>query len=415
MKAKITEKEKNYLRDLAKRQQEIAALPIMKERENLWYAHNSLQGDRPVIVMEEDTFLPCILPERVCETPLAREMETALQKTIKSYELIDDDKVVPDYYTVYDAVSLRPHNLELKKIYASDGLGFHIEPVFDNLEEGLPLMEDSVFLYDREKTAEMAESAQEIFGDILPIRRKNQINHWEMGITQRIVNLMGMENMYCSMMEEPDAFHQFMERITDDMIRLLRWEEDKGLLYLNHENDYMGSGSFCFTKELPGPGYDGKVKSRDTWGHLNSQESIGVSPDMFREFIYPSYERLAQEFGLLYYGCCEPVDRYWESCLSRIPNLRKISISPWCNEEYMGERLREGQVIYSRKPSPNYLGVRAEFDKDAFEKHIRQTLLSAKGCKLEFIFRDIYDLHGNLEKLKQAVQMTRNLSEEFYR
>ncbi|MDL2293330.1 hypothetical protein LJC60_01715 [Ruminococcaceae bacterium OttesenSCG-928-D13] len=80
--------------------------------------------------------------------------------------------------------------------------------------------------------------------------------------------------------------------------------------------------------------------------------------EMYAEFVFPYYERIAQVYGRLSYGCCEPVDPVWDM-VSRLPNLRKISISPWCNEEKMGEALRGSSIIYHRKPSPTSLGWQA--------------------------------------------------------
>ena len=51
----VTEKERAYLRELAKRQREYANLPENKEKERLWYLHNRLQGERPMVVMEDYT------------------------------------------------------------------------------------------------------------------------------------------------------------------------------------------------------------------------------------------------------------------------------------------------------------------------------------------------------------------------
>jgi hypothetical protein len=246
--------------------------------------------------------------------------------------------------------------------------------------------------------------------------RKNNFNHWFLTPTQLVVNLMGMENMYCAMMTEADDFHRRMRMVTGDLKRCLRWQEEKGLLVLNNGNDYMGAGSYCFSDELPGADYSsGAVRSRHLWGHLNSQESIGISPDQFAEFVYPYYEELAKEYGLVYYGCCEPVHAYWDASLSRLPNLRKISISPWCDEEIMGERLAGTTVIYSRKPSPNFIGIKAEFDEEAFTAYIQKTASAVNGrCKAEFIFRDIYTLRGNLKKARQAVDIARRAAETMY-
>jgi len=43
------EKEKSVIRELAKRLAELANQPIMEERRKLWYAHNDLKTDQPVI------------------------------------------------------------------------------------------------------------------------------------------------------------------------------------------------------------------------------------------------------------------------------------------------------------------------------------------------------------------------------
>ncbi|MDR2631360.1 MAG: hypothetical protein LBC60_10595 [Spirochaetaceae bacterium] len=413
--AVIPAAEKEYLRELAKKQREYANLPVMAERKRLWYLHNRLAGERPMVVMEEDTFLPDILPKRRCEHPLAALIEGQLGQIIAAHETFDDDKVVPDFFSVNFAITTDFLGQKQKRIFAGQGPGFHIEPAFETLEEGLPLLRPSEYHCDEEAAKTLEKAAQDILGDILPLVRKNAFNHWFFTPTQLVVNLMGMENMYYAMMSEAEDFHRLMRLVVDDLKCCLRWQEEQGLLVLNNGNDYMGSGSFCFSDELPQEDYDGRIRSRDLWGHINSQESIGISPEQFAEFVYPYYEELAAEYGLVYYGCCEPVHAYWDSSLCRLPNLRKISISPWCDEGIMAERLAGSNVIYSRKPSPNFIGIKAEFDEEAFSAYIQKTAAALKGrCRAEFIFRDIYTLSGNPAKTRRAVELTRRIAEEIY-
>ncbi|MDR0390045.1 MAG: hypothetical protein LBH73_08235 [Spirochaetaceae bacterium] len=71
--------EREYLRELAKKLLGYARLPVMAERKRLWYLHNRLAGERPMVVMEEGTFLGDILPERRCAHPLAARMERRLR------------------------------------------------------------------------------------------------------------------------------------------------------------------------------------------------------------------------------------------------------------------------------------------------------------------------------------------------
>ena len=174
----------------------------------------------------------------------------------------------------------------------------------------------------------------------------------------------------------------------------------------------LGNGSFCFTNELPSEVQ--KLTTHDVWGFMDSQETVSMSPDMFEEFIFPYYKKVSDIYGLLSYGCCEPVDPFWDNCISKLHNLRKVSISPWCNETKMGERLRGSNTIYFRKPSPNYLGVGKELDEEAFSKHIIETLKAAKGCKLEIAQRDVYTLSGNLPKARRYVEIMRNLIDQYW-
>ena len=43
------------------------------------------------------------------------------------------------------------------------------------------------------------------------------------------------------------------------------------------------------------------------WGFTESQETVGVSPAMYREFIFPYEKPIMDRFGLNCYGCCEPL------------------------------------------------------------------------------------------------------------
>jgi len=409
----MTTKEKSYLRELAKKQREYANLPIMAERERLWYLHNALKGERPMVVMEEGTFSRDIMPPPQCEDPTAQHIEWTLQKTIATHEFVDDDKVIPTTFDMDIGTGMHFLGIKPEKTYAEGGLGYHIEPMLESLEDDMHKLSPSQFYHNNEGVRSYGERVEDIIGDILPVKYTNNFAHWGFCLTCKIVEYMGMENMFCAMQTEPELFHKLMDMATSDMIRFLRWEEENNLHYVNNGNDYMGAGSYCFTDELPQAGFSGQVRSKDTWANLNSQECVGLSPVMFAEMLYPYYERLAEQFGLVYYGCCEPVHDYWGS-LKNLPNLRKVSISSWCNEEFMAEQLQGGRIIYSRKPSPNFLGIYKEFDEEAFTADIKKTADLVKGFKAEVIFRDVYKLDGNIEKIKRAVEVARNIMQDVY-
>ena len=64
----ITSKEREVIRDLAKKQLEVANSAKNQERIALWKRHNALKGERPVIHIEVDNFVKeTIVPRMLCE------------------------------------------------------------------------------------------------------------------------------------------------------------------------------------------------------------------------------------------------------------------------------------------------------------------------------------------------------------
>lgn len=404
--------EKNYLRDLARKQLELSQLPIMREREQLWYAHNACEGTRPMISVEEGHYWKEMAPELKCTDPLHREMEYQLLNQIHRVEMIGDDRVVPDFYEikygVYDKIVGLGQQETQGDTRASDGTaGYHIIPQIEIIEEDFDKVQPTHFFFP-EAVGEKAKRIEEIIGDILPVRLVNASNNWGPSPLRTVIGIMGMENAYISMATEPEEFHRLMNFITEDAIRLYRWEEENGHMFLNNGNTLIGSGNWCFTHELPREDFTGHVRSVDTWIHMNAEEACDISPAMFRDLILPYQKRIAKEFGLIYYGCCEPTSKFWDAGICEIENVRKVSISPWCDEKFMGERLAGKNIIYSRKPKDYmYIGSQKELDEEAFRKNIRETIAATRGCKVEYIFRDVMTIHGNGAKVKRAVEIVR--------
>lgn len=416
----IDKKEVAYIRELAVQCREYAELPVMKERENLWFSHNSLQGDRPLLVMEMESFESDMFPAFHCHSEAAIEIEKNLLRPILNHEMIDDDKVFPSHYSVFWDIKTDTFGVDVKTIHAEDDngrdIGFSYTHPILNIEKDFAKLMPSRFTIDHKKTQEQKAFIEDIIGDIYPVDIKNNSLDWYVAPSKQVIELMGMENLMFAMIDFPEKVKELYSFLVEDTISFLRWQEKENLLFFNNGNDYSGAGSYGFTDELPGSLFDtGKdyVRTADLWGNMNSQETVGISPDMFGEFIYPSYRELSKEFGAVYFGCCEPVHDIWEKYISHLPNLKKVSVSAWCDEQFMGETLKGSEVIYSRKPKPNFIGL-GVFDEEAFKEHIQFTLDSSFGCELEIIFRDIYALDGDLGKPGRAISAARRLIEKKY-
>ena len=135
---------------------------------------------------------------------------------------------------------------------------------------------------------------------------------------------------------------------------------------------------------------------------------------MFAELVFPYYRKVMEHFGLISYGCCEAVHAIWDDCLSTLPHLRKVSVSPWCDEAFMGERLRGTGITYLRKPPATLLGMNTPvLDEDAVLACFRKTAESAVGCKVELIQRDVYMIGPDPAKVKRYVQLARQGMEKW--
>lgn len=407
-------KDRERLRYLAAHQLEIANSPKNLERVELWKRHNMYKGERPPIHIEVGTFAhEAITPLLRCEDEASRNIEYKLISNFINLEQFDDDKVVPPYFQqTYDIFfTLFGHHIKQTTIKKADGteMGHHFEHIIDDLYDDFDKIKSpSVYGVNKESTMQKFELYNDIFGDILPVRLISD------GLystpTQHVVHMMGMENMLYSMYDYPHEFKEMMDRIADDYIAYFKKLESENVLLQNKTFEWVCQGSMAFYDE---PDKEGQIKTTDLWGFMDSQETVGVSPQMFRDFIFPCYKKIASVFGRLNYGCCEPVNTFWED-IKTLPNLKKVSISPWCDEDFMAEQLRNSGIIYHRKPSPNYLGVGAKLDEDAFRKHIEKTVKTAKSCKLEICQRDVYTVNKDMDKVRRYVQIIRETIDKYW-
>ena len=405
----ISAGDREILREAARKQYELSQAEKNKKRIQEWYAHNSLQGERPMIHLEMWTFADEILPQRLkCEGDFAREVETKLYCNFLNQELFDDDRVTPDHYPMNWDTWFTLFNIEIKKNEAAGSVGHQFISVVEDLEDDYDKLQETDFGADVDATLAKKAVIEDAIGDILPVQMKMDCLYSVP--TQMLVHFMKMENMMYNIYDYPELFKEMMDRIAEDTLKYYRFLEEKRLILPTTAGEGLGQGTWCYNHELPGAEEAQKrpFTTKDVWGFMDSQETIGLSPAMFEEFIFPCYKKIADQYGLLSYGCCEPVDPIWENCISKLDNLRKVSISPWCNEELMGEHLQGSKTIFHRKPSPNYLGVGAELDEEAVRAHIRKSLYAAKGCKLEITQRDVYTINHDVSKAKRYVDIIKD-------
>lgn len=403
----ISPDERKILRDLAKQVADIASLPIMAERRELWKKHNSLQPVRPMILIFPEGSWEELLPHSVlkCQDNKARGIEWNLRSRIYHHEHFQDDTVIEKEWVVSKAIRNSGWGLSAKHIPSTEARGsWHFDPVI-NEPSDLKKLKIPEITHDEVASEKNLIEAQELFGDILDVKQKG-VSHLSFHLMSQYTGLRGLEEVMLDMYENPGMLHDAMAFLEEGNKHIVQQYVDMNLLSLNNDITYHNSGGVGYTDELPKPGFDpDRVRLCDMWGSAESQQMAQVSPKQHAEFALQYEKRLLEPFALNGYGCCEDLTRKLDDVFT-IPNIRRISISPWADVDVCAERLQD-DYIFSWKPHPAHLV--GDFNTELIRDYIQHTVDAAKNCVLEMILKDTHTCQHHPERFDQWTQIAREV------
>ncbi|MFH1007430.1 MAG: hypothetical protein V1800_08015 [Candidatus Latescibacterota bacterium] len=400
--------DREVLRELAANVAQIAALPEQQIKRERWMAHNALEKGKPMIMCFPGDSWRELLPESrlvLSESPL-RDWERSLRQTIYAHEHIDDDEVVEPVFDIGWVQTFSGWGLKERWICTEVPLGSGTwEPPIKELSD-IEKLEFPKTLVDEERTHELVALAHDLFGDLLEVRIRGMI-FWSVGLANTAAMLRGLEPLMLDMCEHPEWVHELMSFLRDGTLHWIKSLEAEGVLSLNNEADHVCSGGVFHSRELPAPGYlPGHVRLRDTWGFAESQEFVGISPRFFEEFALAYQLPLLEQFGLTAYGCCEPLHDRLEQ-IKRIPNLRRVSISPWADPEISAEALGD-RYIFSYKPHPGVL-VAEQLDELSIKRQLERVVKTAGDGVLEIIMKDTQTLRNEPWRIERWTEIAREV------
>jgi hypothetical protein len=397
------------LRSLAQRWMELANLPVMAERKRQWTALKDLKAERPMVLFEVWTLENYVAPhELACQDPWLRDVELGMRRAIRQIEEIGDDMVLEPLYRMSWVIQISDYGVPIVEEHAIDERGADVAYHFINpiqSVDDISRLHPRTFQVDRAETQRRLTLLQDAFGDILPVVLHG-VDSFLAALTSDLFRLLGNDRLLAWTYDEPEALHAIMRYLCDDRLAYYSWLEREGLLGLNNTSAIVGSGSPGFTTALPAPGYTGQARLKDLWIWMESQETTIISPRMFTRQFLPYMAEISRLFGLVYYGCCEPVHDRWEPIIAAIPNIRAVSISPWCDQAIIAEKLGRN-IIYSRKPRPWPISGPTP-DWATLESDLDETLTAARDCNLEIIYRDVYRIEGDRPRVRRWVELVRS-------
>lgn len=400
----VSIKDRDILRRLATEYAAIAALPQQRENKELWKASNDLHPVRPVVYMYQVCWIEMDYENELtclCEDEFARKIEWNLRENIYRWKHMPCDMVVENVLYCPMAVSVSPI-LPVKgdRLQEFEGgvTSTHYEPQI-TCEEDIKKIQIPVVTHDAEKSAVWLEYYQDAVGDIIPVKQRGP-SGFRLSIWDRLVEWTGVQEILLDLVLRPDYVHQAVQRTFDAYNSIVDQFLELGIVG-EYNNDLCTSdGALGYTDQLPA-GAEEPLKN--LWGGAADQIFGEVSPEMHEEFALNYNRKWHERFGLNYYGCCEPLHNKIDVIRKNIPNLRKVSASPWANIPSMAEQCGKDLVV-SIKPNPAIL-AEDTFSLDRARKYLTERIAPAKDCAVEIVLKDITTVRNEPQRLWQWAEI----------
>ena len=400
------------LRGLAERAARIAELPVQEEKRDLWRRLNALDPVRPMVMIDQVCWNEMNVHDELtlrCEDPEAKAYETRLRRILYQWDHFPVDMVVEPFFGVPMAIHNTGFGIRIVEHTAvgdptNDVVSHEYENQFQT-EDDLEKIKEPRVSHDEAETARRLTVAHEIFDGLLEVRPAGADPY--LSLWDPLAMWMGVQNALYAMVDDPDLVHRILGRLTDGYLSMLDQLEEQGLLCRPQSLVHCTG---AWTDELPAPGYDpGRPRTRDLWMFGLAQMLATVSPQMFREFEVDYASRICERFGLVYYGCCDPLDGKMDE-VRMIPNVRKVSMSPWANQERGAQEIG-GEYVFSRKPNPSFVAMDGlPADEIRADLTATRELCDAHSCPLEFILKDISTVRYEPQRLTEWARIAMDVS-----
>ena len=407
------EKDRAILRELAQRVADIAALPVQEEKKRLWRRLNGLNPERPMVCIDQVCWNEMDVEDKLklrCEDRQCRSYERQFREILYRWEYFPVDMVVEPFIKVPKAITNTGFGVirqeETLLTPGKEGVVSHkFENQFNSIEDVEKIKVPQIS-HNEKETKRRMELAAWLFDGIMPLREEGYDPY--LSIWDTISQWMSVEGALYGLVDEPDMMHGIVKKMADGYLSMLDQLENQGLLC---HSQALIHCTGAFTDDLPAPGFNPqKPRTKDIWMFGLAQMLSTVSPAMFEEYEIDYMMPIFDRFGLVYYGCCDPLDGKMKE-VRKIKNLRKVSMSPWVNRERGAEGIGK-DYVYSSKPNPAYLAT-THFDEDLVRKDLQEikAICRKHNCPLEFIQKDISTVNNEPQRLWKWAKIAMEVAE----
>ena len=345
------------------------------------------------------------------ESPFCRGIETGLRRTLYQWKHMRVDMVVEPTIQISKVIRNTGYGIEIEEERAitdpdNDIVGhLYIDQL--TTEEDLQKIRPPELELDAAATAEAEETARGIFDGLLAVQMQgccrwpiwDIIAQW----TRRAEHPLGPGGP--PRVHAPG--HETAHRCLPGHARPIGGEGPAGLCA-----DRPSTAPARTPTSFPPPASIRTARApRDLWTAGMAQIFSTVSPAMHQEFELDYVNRFYERFGLVYYGCCEPLHNKVD-IIKRIPHVRKVSMSPWVDMDKGAQRIGK-DLVFSRKPSPAFLAG-PTWNPEVARKDLQDTrdACDRYGTPLEFILKDISTVAYQPQRLWEWAEVAMRVAKQ---
>lgn len=395
----ISSSDRSILRPLAERYSELAHLDVQKERLARYRKTNDLQQVRPVVLIDEVPWGE--IRDDALVNKCGRDLqwlEGGLRRALYQWDHFQVDMVIRPVYSVPKRAKFSGIGLEVRETEIKSTTGAYISSheYEDQLstEADLDRIHVPEITYDKAGTERAFEQASEVFSGLMPVKLSG--GALQSSIWDQIARYRGVTNLLLDLAMRPEFMHQTVRKFAEITEATFRQYTELGML---DSDILLLHCTVAPASALPAPDFSGRTRPKDVWGRCAAQIFGSVSPEMHDEFDLAYNEKLFADCGLLYYGCCEPMDSKIDILRKRFKNLRKVSITPWADPERAARNMGRDLVL-AAKPNPAFVSS-PKFNPVPVEQEIAKYLDACRryGTVCEFVLKDISTIANNPDNL----------------
>lgn len=408
--------DEKILRELAMELAVAANDSVNMKRKELHKSVVDLHMVRPVVLIDE---LPWNelnnngeLTSR-CEDPYLKSVETHIRQTLYRWKHFQADMVIPPYLKVGKVIHSTGMGFDLmEETISTDSANNIVSHKFiDQMDDEscLELLHNEEITYDKDESERRYQLVSNILGDIMPVKLAG--NQWIFDtLWDDIAQLHGVENTLVDLLIRPEYMHEIAEKLTTIFLDKVRQYENLNLFDGYQDTVHCTT---AYTDHLPSKSFDGThLKAKDVWGRGAAQVFSSVSPAQRDEFDIAYMRRAMEPFGLVYYGCCEPLHNQID-IVSKIPNLRKISVTPWADFDIAAEQIGKKYVV-AAKANPASVAV-ANMDEAAVRSEITHIFDACyrNGCAFDLVLKDVSSVARHPENLVKWEKIAMDIANNY--